>query len=105
MIDEKRAAFEAWAEGKAELHKMPSGEYSARPTRLARDAWQAALASPEVQALRHDLEQYVGIASELATENEKMRVALEMIAGMRPCPDSLMGNADIARAALAAMEK
>lgn len=53
--EQERAAFEAWAEGKAELHKMTSGEYSARPTRLARDAWQAALESQEVQVLRDAL--------------------------------------------------
>jgi hypothetical protein len=30
----------------------------------------------------------------------RLRMALEMIAGRRPCPDNLLGNADIARLAL-----
>ena len=31
---------------------------------------------------------------------DKIKAALEMIAGIRQCPDNLMGNADIARTAL-----
>lgn len=57
-IDQQRAAFEAWAEVGAELHKMLGGEYSSSTTRFAWEAWQAALASPEVQALRKDAERY-----------------------------------------------
>lgn len=37
----------------------------------------------------------------LLDERDAFRCALEMIAGIRPCADTLMGNADIARAALA----
>ena len=36
----------------------------------------------------------------LLAERDAFRYALEMIAGIRPCADTLMGNADIARAAL-----
>ncbi|HEY4355979.1 MAG TPA: hypothetical protein VGN16_09545 [Acidobacteriaceae bacterium] len=36
----------------------------------------------------------------LVAENEKLVAALEIIAGNRPCADNLMGNVDIARAAL-----
>ena len=88
-IDNQQAAFEAWAlEYNSDLTEWPnvlfvkngSGKYAIIRVQDAWEAWQAALESPEVQALRG---------------------ALEMIAGMRPCPDSLMGNADIARAALA----
>lgn len=35
-----------------------------------------------------------------ADEIERLRAALEMIAGKRPCPDNLLGNDDIARIAL-----
>lgn len=35
-----------------------------------------------------------------AVELERMRQALEIIAGKRPCIDNLMGNADLARQAL-----
>ena len=38
---------------------------------------------------------------QLRVEVERLRVALEIIAGLRPCIDNLMSNADIARAALA----
>lgn len=58
----------------------------------------------ERDELIHDNAEYVGAANELATENQRLRVALEMIAGIRPCADVLMGNADIARAALAQEE-
>ena len=37
----------------------------------------------------------------LAAKVERMREALEIIAGQRQCIDNLMGNDDIARAALA----
>jgi hypothetical protein len=36
----------------------------------------------------------------LLAERDAMKEALEMIAGIRPCVDVLMGNVDIARAAL-----
>ena len=110
--DQQRADFEAlfpmpenvaWVQDGYVV--TPYGDWKAINYCHKWNGYVAALASSGVQALRHDLEQYVGIASELATENEALRVALEMIAGMRPYPDSLMGNADIARAALAAMEK
>jgi hypothetical protein len=35
-----------------------------------------------------------------ASRIEELERALEIIAGKRPCPDNLMGNADIARQAL-----
>jgi hypothetical protein len=35
-----------------------------------------------------------------ASRIEELESALEIIAGKRPCPDNLMGNADIARQAL-----
>ncbi len=35
-----------------------------------------------------------------AAEIERLRAALEMICGRRPCPDNLLGNADIARLAI-----
>ena len=36
----------------------------------------------------------------LRLDNERLRAALEMIAGVRQCHDNLLGNADIARIAL-----
>lgn len=45
-------------------------------------------------------EQLAIMANELAKAAQQ-RAALEMIAGVRPALDNLMGNADIARAALA----
>jgi Zn-finger domain-containing protein len=38
--------------------------------------------------------------SNLQAENARYREALEIIAGYRQCIDNLMGNVDIARAAL-----
>lgn len=38
--------------------------------------------------------------ADLEAENAKLREALEIIAGKRQCIDVLMGNADVARAAL-----
>jgi hypothetical protein len=35
-----------------------------------------------------------------ASRIEELERALEIIAGKRPCPDNLMGNADLARSAL-----
>lgn len=36
----------------------------------------------------------------LDAEITRLTTALEMIAGNRPCPDNLLGNADLAKAAL-----
>ena len=44
--------------------------------------------------------QGIAIERDLRIEIERLRAALEMIAGVRPCPDNLLGNADIARIAL-----
>lgn len=40
---------------------------------MGRAIEQAVLNSPDVVAMRKDLEEYVGIANELATENEALR--------------------------------
>ena len=41
---------------------------------------------------------------QLATDNKRLREALEIIAGDRTCLDNLMGNVDVARAALAKLK-
>ena len=57
---------------------------------------------------RHDAaaEAYMGHLeariAELEVERERLRAALEMIAGERPCIDALMGDKDIAHTALKA---
>lgn len=45
-------------------------------------------------------EMLITTISSLTQKLDRAREALEMIAGNRPCPDRLMGNADIALAAL-----
>lgn len=73
-MDKQRASFEAWAstqQGYGTADNPVNDSLGA--TRNAWKVWQAALASSEVQAMRLDLEQYVSIASELATENEALR--------------------------------
>ena len=40
----------------------------------------------------------------LDAENKRLREALEIIAGDRPCLDNLMGNVDVAREALAKLK-
>ena len=42
--------------------------------------------------------------AEAAAEIKRLREALELIAGDRPCLDNLMGNVDVARAALAKLK-
>lgn len=66
------------------------------------------VANAEVDSLRQQLDDAHQIIAHQAKLNEAawenidaLREALEMIAGIRPCADALMGNADIARAALA----
>jgi hypothetical protein len=52
----------------------------------------------EVERLRDELRQ--SSIDHTRAEVERLREALEIIAGYRPCIDSLMGNQDIAIAAL-----
>jgi len=54
--EQERAEFEAWAMYKADLQKGPAGEYVDIFARVMLDAWRAALASPEAQALSKDAE-------------------------------------------------
>lgn len=78
--ENQRAAFEAWASTQQDYGTADNPVNDCLgATRNAWKVWQAALESPEVQALRN---------------------ALEMIAGIRPCPDNLLGNVDIALMAL-----
>lgn len=52
----KRPAFEAWCETQSlETGRDNEGDYISLETALSWKAWQAALASPEVQALRDAL--------------------------------------------------
>ena len=74
MTDNQQVAFEAWY-----ATHDPRTPQSPFDRELACKAWQAALASLEVQAMRLDLEQYVSIASELATENEALRKDAERL--------------------------
>ena len=64
-MENQRAAFEAWAlEYNSDLTEWPnvlfvkngSGKYAIIRVQDAWEAWQAALASPEVQALRERLQ-------------------------------------------------
>ena len=55
------------------------------------------LTGPRLKAF----EVFFGEYSLLLAERERLRMALEMIAGQQQCPDNLMSNVDIANAALA----
>jgi multidrug resistance efflux pump len=57
-------------------------------------------AANEIEQLRAKLEYAVTGYKEAADEIERLRAALEIIAGRRQCLDNLMGNVDVARAAL-----
>lgn len=72
-IDSQRASFEAWAlEYNSDLTEWPnvlfvkngSGKYAIIRVQDAWEAWQAALESPEVQALRKDAERYRWLRNE-----------------------------------------
>jgi hypothetical protein len=54
----------------------------------------------ELSALKWDHSRLQDRCTELVNENDKFREALGIIAGKQPCVDSLMGNAEIAKAAL-----
>ena len=91
MTDNQRAAFEAWYD----THD-PCTPQSPFGRALACKAWQAALESPEVQALRDAL--------------ERCRFALEPYDDIKPRNwvtdrENLRDAHQAARAALAAMEK
>lgn len=69
-------------------------------------AWMAVMAAnwAAIERMQHPCgsfgEQLAIMANELSRAAQH-RAALEIIAGVRPALDNLMGNADIARAALA----
>ena len=57
--DKQRAAFEAWTGYSEEALSRDAGDgYCIKGVDNEWRAWQAALASPEVQALRKDAERY-----------------------------------------------
>lgn len=68
MNDQQRAAFDVWAskQGRYGTADCPV-DYSRGVTRDAEKVWQAALASPEVQALHKDAERYRKLR-EMATQ-------------------------------------
>lgn len=65
--------------------------------RLTRDL---DLARAEADRLRSYQDTWERTRTSWEKENGRMRDALEIIAGIRPCSDNLLGNADIARLAL-----
>lgn len=99
MIDEQRAAFEAWAKRTKRRGNFVLREGDGYADGYANSdwhVWQAALASPEVQALWDALEQ--------------CRFALEPYDDIKPRDwksdrENLRRAHQTARAALAAMEK
>lgn len=55
--EQERAAFEAWANGRCELHLVnPAGKYSSAITQFAWEAYQAGQAA--LEAAREDAERY-----------------------------------------------
>lgn len=83
-IEQQRFAFEAWAkQNNLMTHRAPSNAdlYEKGFTQDAWEAWQAALASPEVKALRDALQEVVAAADgegwdQLDPGMEKQRAAL-----------------------------
>ena len=79
-IKQQQAAFEAWYQhhhGDRDAYVLDaSGEYADKQVQGAFNVWQAALQSPEVQALRKDAERLDFMISEecqiqsLSTPNE-----------------------------------
>ena len=51
----------------------------------------------EIERLRLTNEQLQSLVGLQQREIEQMLAVLEMIAGVRQCPDNMLGNADIAR--------
>lgn len=90
---EQHAAFENWARWFAlPLGRVVSGErYESMETEAASKAWQAALASPEVQALSRDAERYRFIrpgdamvwcsSGDYPMENENLDAAIDAAMG------------------------
>jgi uncharacterized coiled-coil DUF342 family protein len=84
-----------------------------RVSLLFREGWEdtgnmlraLAAARDALKRLNAEYEDHIGSVEaerdHLAAKVERMREALEIIAGQRQCIDNLMGNDDIARAALA----
>ena len=74
-IDQQKASFEAWYMQHNKLvptcpaewvftTSMDSGEYADKNVQIAYEAWQAALESPEVEALRKDSQRLSAIESD-----------------------------------------
>jgi hypothetical protein len=83
MNEDQQAAFEAWVIGMYSLRRDGSGEYSSKATHSAWMAWQAALESPEVQAVRDALRNlYQAIDSCVELTPEVMRQAQAALAAM-----------------------
>lgn len=52
--EQERADFEAWANGRCELHLVnPAGRYSSATTQFAWEAYQAALQSQDAERYRY----------------------------------------------------
>jgi len=54
----------------------------------------------ELRRMADQYETTMAAADRMLVENERLRAALEMIAGRRQCLDNLLGNVEIARQAL-----
>lgn len=86
-------------------------------TKFTRTQFDAAIntliqAAEMVQGLQRDLllqkaavNKYYSEREQLRQQVKTMREALDMISGKRQCPDNLMGNVDIAKQALAAVDQ
>lgn len=55
---------------------------------------------PELAEAVRERENHHGRCQAAELDNERLRQALRIIAGLEQCADNLMGNADVARAAL-----
>jgi hypothetical protein len=71
---------------------LPSGWHEATAV--------CAEAADEIERLTGLLEWHDTTVPEILADNERLRAALEIIAGRRQCLDNLMGNVDVACAAL-----
>lgn len=85
MIDQQRAAFEAWMRKDHPNHSLEyvNGRYTYSPPQRLWEAYQAALAAPEVQELRDALRNlYQAIDSCVELTPEVMRQAQAALVAM-----------------------
>lgn len=86
--EQERAAFEAWANGRCELHLVnPAGRYSSAITQFAWEAYQAGRAALQSQD-REDAERYRYLSS-MATQQADALGPIFRIDVRRTTPQTL----------------